>query len=299
MPAAQTAADRDQYFTSPTAALLCLDAFVPLAARAFGDLARVWFVEPSAGGGVFLEALAAQGHRAWGGDIEPQHPRVTRHDFLTDPLPSRPRGFRHTAVLGNPPFGRKAALATAFVNRALDAGPLAGFVVPMQLRKWSAQRQVRSDARLVLDETLPEDSFLFLGKPYRLRCCFQAWTTLDAAALPGTDLRLAGAPPTTHPDFSAWQFNCTPEALKYFDYDWDFAVLRQGFGDFTHQHAPRERAALDRRKQWIFLKAHSPEALARLRSIDYAQLARRNTGTPGFGKADLVEAYAALGHRAA
>lgn len=287
----QTAAERDQYFTSPEAVALCLDAYLPIVQQAGGDLERVWFVEPSAGGGAFLQALKDLNLKAWGGDIEPQHPEVALHDFLVDPLPKRPAKARFTAVVGNPPFGRKAVLATSFINRSLELAPLVGFVVPLMLRKWSAQNLVVPQARLILDETLPEDAFLFMGKPYKLRCCFQVWTSLLQDKLAQQDLRLKAPPPVNDPDFSAWQFNCTPEALKYFDYEWDFAVLRQGFGDFSHQHSPRERDTLDRRKQWIFIKAHSPEALAVLRSIDYEQLARRNTGTLGFGKADLVQAY--------
>ena len=295
LPTPQSAAERDQYFTSPEAVALCMEAFLPLVERAFqAPVNQVWFVEPSAGNGAFLEALAQAGLSAWGGDIEPQHPRVEHHDFLAQPSPDRPSSLGHTAVIGNPPFGKKATLAVAFVNKALSMAPLVGFVVPLQLRKWSAQKGISTNARLLLDETLPESSFLFLGKPYKLRCCFQVWTTLEEVELSGTNLRLQQAPATQHPDFSAWQFNCTPEALKYFDYNWDFAVLRQGFGDFSHQHSPRERDALDRRKQWIFIKANTPEALALLRSIDYQALARRNSGTLGFGKADLVQAYVAL-----
>jgi hypothetical protein len=292
-PTPQSAAERDQYFTSPEAVELCLDAFLPIVRQVWGDPAQGWFVEPSAGDGAFLQALKGLGLNTWGGDIEPQHPSILRHDFLAQPLPKPPGKPRFTAVIGNPPFGRKAVLATAFINRSLELSPLVGFVVPLMLRKWSAQSLVVPSARLVLDETLPENAFLFMGKPYRLRCCFQIWTSLDLEQLPHKNLRLLAAPPVNDPDFSAWQFNCTPEALKYFDYEWDFAVLRQGFGDFSHQHSPRERATLDRRKQWIFIKAHTPEALAILRSIDYEQLARRNTGTLGFGKADLVQAYRA------
>ena len=77
----------------------------------------------------------------------------------------------------------------------------------------------------------------------------------------------------------------------FFDYEWDFAVLRQGFGDFTVLHAPENKQTLDRRKQWIFIKAKTPQALAVLRGLDFQALSHRNTGTPGFGKADLVHAY--------
>ena len=292
MPKPLTAADRDQYYTRPSVAEACVERLLPLVEQGLGSLNDVWFVEPSAGGGVFVDALEQRGGAVWAGDIEPHHPRVATHNFLNDPLPRRPRDKTHTCVVGNPPFGRKSALAVAFLNRSLEAAPLVGFVVPIQFRKWSAQNLVIDRARLVWDETLPEDAFLFLGKPYRLRSCFQVWTTLPPPQLPG-NLRLLEPLPNTHPDFTAWQFNCTPIALKYFGMDWDFAVLRQGFGDFNEHHLPEQRDQMDRRKQWVFLKAHTPEALAVLKALDFEALSKANTGTPGFGKADLVQAYLA------
>lgn len=281
------AAQADQYFTRPKIAYACIHRL----GDALGEewMADSWWVEPSAGNGSFLRQLPRW--RAWGGDIHPQHPDVQLHDYLNDPLPPIPEGANGLAV-GNPPFGKKSKLAIAFINRALEHTGIVGFIVPIHLRKWSAQRQIRKDARLIADLNLPEDAFLFLGEPYSLRCCFQIWTTLPEEQVPGENLRIAAAPPTSHPDFSAWQYNRTPDALKYFDVDWDIAVLRQGYGDFGRIYRKDEKHLLDRKKQWIFIKAHSPEALERLLSLDFTELSRKNTGTPGFGKADLVDAYA-------
>lgn len=288
-PSKQAAADADQYFTRPEIARECLKALEGL----LGSLvtAATFWVEPSAGHGSFLSPLLEAGRRAWGGDIHPQHPRVAHHNYLTDPLPPPPAGADRTVVVGNPPFGRKAKLAGAFINQALRHGGLVAFVVPLQLRKWSAQRHLLAGARLLMDITLDEEAFLFLGKPYKLRCCFQVWTTWDETTLPGPNLRLTHAPRANHDDFEAWQHNCTPESLKYFDYAWDFAVLRQGYGDFSVLYPPSARDTLDRRKQWIFIKARNAQVLERLKRMDFTALSHRNTGTPGFGKADLAHAY--------
>lgn len=282
------AAEADQYFTRPEVAQQCLGRLDAL----LGDLTQdAWWVEPSAGSGSFLSPLLESGRKAWGGDIEPQHPHVVKHDYLKAALPGRPSGLARTIVVGNPPFGKKAKLAVAFINQALVHGGLVAFIVPLQLRKWSAQKQINPHARLLLDVDLPHDAFLFLGEPYKLRCCFQVWTTWPEQDLGGANLRIPSAPQTKHEDFDAWQYNCTEEAKKYFDYDWDFAVLRQGYGDFSIQYLPQQRNQLDRRRQWIFIKAKTPQALAVLRELDYQALSHRNTGTPGFGKADLVQAY--------
>lgn len=291
-PTASHAAEHDQYFTRPEVAQYCIQELVLAVPEV--DQSGTWWVEPSAGAGAFLEVLESQNRAVWAGDIHPQHRKVAEHNYLTHPLPAPPLGSDRVAVVGNPPFGRKADLAVDFINRGLEHGGLVAFIVPIQLRKWSAQKRVQADAKLLVDIRLKDDAFLFLGKPYRLRSCFQVWTTWPAGRMKkkkATDLRLTHAPHTRHADFDAWQYNCTPEALKYFDYDWDFAVLRQGFGDFTEQFEPQQREALDRRKQWVFIKAHSPDALARLRALDFVALSHQNTGTPGFGKADLVAAY--------
>ena len=89
-PTPQSAAERDQYFTSPEAVELCLDAFLPIVRQVWGDPAQGWFVEPSAGDGAFLQALKGLGLNTWGGDIEPQHPSILRHDVLAQPLPKPP-----------------------------------------------------------------------------------------------------------------------------------------------------------------------------------------------------------------
>lgn len=284
----RAAALADQYFTRPEIARQCLDQFVALLDPAITE--RAFWVEPSAGNGAFLRPLLEWGWNTWAGDIHPQHERVVIHDYLAQRLPTAKPGQR-VIVVGNPPFGKKAKLATSFVNRALQHGGLVGMIVPIQLRKWSAQQHVNKRARLVLDIDLPEDAFLFLGEPYSLRCCFQVWTTWKPGFLAGEDRRLTHAPRRQHPDFDAWQYNCTQQTRRYFEYDWDFAILRQGYGDFSVLHPPEQRDRLDPRKQWIFVKAKTPEALERLRRVDFVKLSRRNTGVPGFGKADLVEAY--------
>lgn len=287
----KAAAEADQYFTRPEVAGKCLDRICALLPRKVVQAA--WWIEPSAGNGSFLTHLTGRKLKSWGGDLHPQHPAIHTHDYLKDPLPTLSGHTGKTIVVGNPPFGRKAKLAVAFINQALQQGGLVGFIVPIQLRKWSAQKHIQGGARLVMDIDLQEDAFLFLGEPYKLRSCFQVWTTWPERDLPGADLRLDGAPKLNHEDYEAWQYNCTKEALKYFDYDWDFAVLRQGYGDFSVLYSQIDKAQLDTRKQWIFIKAKTPAALARLRGLDFVKLSQRNTGTPGFGKADLLDAYLA------
>lgn len=284
----------DQYYTRPAVAQDCLRDLAGVLwahARAQGELPEL-FIEPSAGAGSFLDGLPSE--TWWAGDQDPRHPQVVQHDFLADGVPHAIQAVpdHQRVVVGNPPFGRKGDTAVAFINHALTLAPLVGFVLPLQFRKWSAQSRVDPSAELVFDRTLPEDAFTFLGKPYQLRCCFQIWARRGLALGPlYLNRRLQHAPPNQHPDFEAWQYNRTPIAEKYFDMDWDFAVLRQGYGDFSRLFWRKDAPVLDRKQQWAFLKAKNPQVLDRLARLDFVGLSQRNTGTPGFGKADLVEAY--------
>ena len=142
---------------------------------------------------------------------------------------------------------------------------------------------------MVLDYDLPDDSFLLMGEKYDVRCCFQIWTMNDVQ-LP--DLRLTFKPSTKHPDFEMYQYNRTTQAEKFFDYEWDFAVVRQGYHDYTDLKFCKEEC--NKKQQWIFFKAKNKTVLERLKKIDFCKLSKKNTSTPGFGKADVVEEYSSL-----
>jgi hypothetical protein len=134
-------------------------------------------------------------------------------------------------------------------------------------------------------------------KPYNgVRCVYQIWVntntphhvlTPHAVTLP--DQRIREKPATTHPDFTLWLYNCTQVAEKYFTYPWEFAVLRQGWEPMYPLFLPQEQ--LSRRKQWMLIKPHTPQARETLLGLDYNTLSENNTVVRGFGKADLITAY--------
>jgi len=277
---ADEAAALDKYYTKVSVAKACYELYKPFLPE------DALLIEPSAGDGAFLKAI---GQNILGFDLLPEGEGIVANDFLVGDLRTLltpEQRARNIAIIGNPPFGKKAVLAIEFLNKSLNMFGLVGFIIPVQFRKWSVQSKINPFARLLLDETLGAESFEFMGKPYKVRCCFQVWT-LDQSG--EENIRLASKPPVAHADFDMWQFNRTVEAEKFFDYDWDFAVPRQGYQDYTFKALKKENC--DRKKQWIFFKAHSPEALARLKALDYVKLSEKNTGIPGFGKADLIEAY--------
>ena len=89
-----------------------------------------------------------------------------------------------------------------------------------------------------------------------------------------------------------WQYNNTREAEKFFDkdrYKWDFAVPRQGYKEYSIKETDPNN--MDRRTQWIFFRASNNNILHNLMKLDFDKLSQKNTSTPGFGKADVVQAY--------
>lgn len=272
----------DKYYTKPEVALLVWKQLKKFLVSI--DKKDYIIVEPSAGDGKLLDVIKAP---KIGFDLVPESDDVIQNDFLSEDISSYVD--KEMVFFGNPPFGKKGKLAIDFLNKALTYGKTVGFIIPIQFKKYSVQSKINSQAKLVFEKLLPEDSFTLANKDYKVRCVFQIWTLEDV------ELNLReGKPVTTHPDFEMWQYNCTTEALKFFDYDWDFCVLRQGYGDFNVKYTKDDAPSLSRKKQWIFIKAKDKTILKKLKSINYNKLSELNTSTKGFGKHDLVKEYKRL-----
>lgn len=282
----------DQIYTKPAVAERCFD-FLLETLGGLHDLRgdSLLFVEPSAGEGSFLDLMPAG--RRIGIDIDPQAPGIVRSDFLTWDFGKEIDDPRHTVAVGNPPFGHRSRLAIQFFNRAAEMANTIAFVVPVQFRKYSVHKNLRSGFRWIATMSLPSPAFYTRLEPdYRLNAEFQVWTREQNHGF--EDMRLLSPPAIRHADFEMWQYNNTPEALKVFEHDFDFAVPRQGYQDYTRRETSPERC--ERTKQWILFKAGTPAVLDRLLGMDFAALSRNNTITPGFGKADVVREYLRITH---
>lgn len=272
----------DQFYTQNEIAKYCSDII-----KRFFDIDKYKVLEPSAGCGAFLDYF----DNWYACDIDPKRDDIERKNFLVDDISDNLIG-NSIITIGNPPFGKKSKLAIAFINKAFEYSNIVGFILPIQFLKYSAQKQVRPDAKLIYSENLPEDSFIFKGKNYSVRCCFQIWVINDNNY---PNLRITTPPTTKHKDFEMWQYNNTIQASKYFDkneYKWDFAVPRQGYKDYSIREINPDN--MDRRTQWIFFKANNEETLNKLLNIDFDKLSKNNTSTPGFGKADVINEYVSL-----
>lgn len=276
--------DLDKYYTKDNVASLCVDEMI----KVVPDVQDYLFIEPSAGSGAFIDAVKNKKLYIKGFDIEPTRNDVVKNDFIREDL------NQHLSIaekklkkvyIGNPPFGKKSALAIDFVNKSLNDGDFVCFIIPNQFEKWSVQSKINSKARLIANIVLPEDSFILLDKTIKLRCVFQIWTLKEGYE----NLRLKVKPEINHPDFIMYQYNRTPEAEKYFDMDWDFAVPRQGYNDYNFKAYSKNDC--DMKKQWVFFKASSKDVLDKLLKMDFEKISKSNLGLPGFGKADVVKEY--------
>ena len=277
----------DQIYTKPAVAERCF-GFLLETLGSLPDLRhdRLFFVEPSAGEGSFLDLMPPD--RRVGIDIDPQRAGIIRHDFLTWDFETAINDPRQTVAVGNPPFGHRSRLAIRFFNRAAEMASTIAFVVPVQFRKYSVHKNLRSGFQWIATMDLPSPAFYTRFEPdYRLNAEFQIWTREANHGF--EDMRLLSPPAIRHADFEMWQYNNTPAALKVFDLDFDFAVPRQGYQDYSRRETSADRC--ERTKQWILFKARNPAVLDRLLGMDFAALSQNNTITPGFGKADVVREY--------
>lgn len=269
----------DQFYTKANVASWCfqkLGSLLPWTADKY-------FIEPSAGDGSFFSLLPTD--QRTGLDLDPRGAGIKRADFLTWE-PER-KDTEKYVIIGNPPFGRRSALAIDFFNHSAEIADTVAFIVPRQFQKYSVHSKLHDEFRLISDDNLQEDAFRTPeGKNFNVRCAFQVWTRKETGH---ANLRIMSAPPTRHRDFEMWQYNNTPQALKVFDEDWEFGVPRQGYEDYKRRET--EKRNLERNKQWILFKARTFSILKRLLDFDFESLALKNTVVPGFGKADVVMEY--------
>ena len=279
--------DLDQFFTKTTIAQHCID----IAKEYLSTNESTLFIEPSAGSGSFSLLL---GDNVLALDLEPQHTSIIKCDFLlfdiNEHYKDKTIPTSDTIVVeGNPPFGKRGKLAKQFIDKAITFSDSIAMILPMNFIKWEMQNKIDSNYSLIYQEILDPNSFTFKNKDYSVRTAFQIWTKKETTY---PNLRIQKKPDVTHPDFELFLYNNTPETLKFFDkntYRWNFAVVRQGYNDYT-KFITNENELL-KTKQWIFFKTKTKKVLKRLQSIDYTKLSLKNTSTPGFGKADIIEAY--------
>lgn len=271
-------ANLDKFYTKPEIAAQCynfLKQFYP-------SLENEMFLEPSAGSGNFLPLLKR--YEAY--DIAPEGDNIIKADFLSLTL-----NRDDYITIGNPPFGKRSKLAIEFFNHAAKFSKIIAFIVPVSFMKWGVHKELDPKFKLQSYMYIPKNSFTDKGKDFSVRCVFQIWTQENIS----DNLRILKAPPIKHEDFNIWQYNATPEAMKYIDENWKYAIYRQGYKDYHHLFTKAEyvtvKEQMEKNIQFFFIEPLCERAESFVHKADFEELAERNTSTPGFGKADFVSYY--------
>ena len=150
----------DQFYTNPK---IAKKLFTSL-----GDLRKYHLLEPSAGTGSFSNLFPNDSTKI---DLEPKQDDIKQMDFFSYyPTISNP-----IFTIGNPPFGKNSSLAVKFFNHAAEFSDKIGFIVPKTFRKISIINKLNPNFHLADDVEMPPMSFVYLGKPYDVPCCFQLW----------------------------------------------------------------------------------------------------------------------------
>lgn len=164
---------RDQYYTRDDIASDCIRTLI----ESNTIPPNATWVEPAAGTGAFLRALAHHLPQctAIALDLHPKAPQIRQLDFLAwQPLPNRPT--HPIIVFGNPPFGRKSAAANAFIRHATRFATVVAFILPRSFMKPSMHHVFPPNYHLQLSKPLPPNAFVVNDQPHDVPCVFQIWT---------------------------------------------------------------------------------------------------------------------------
>lgn len=275
----------DQFYTNP----LIAEELIKDLKQFFPKKFEFQFLEPSAGTGNFITALKKLNvtkANIFAYDLEPKADGIKKQDYLKLNLAFS----KNLTIIGNPPFGKRGKLALQFLNKGLKEAPVVAMIFPNIFNRYSLQKHVNKNAKLIFSKQIQENAFILNDREYKVKCVFQIWTT---ELVYSKNLRILEPPKIRHKDFQTWIHNNTKATLKYFDkkkYKWNFAVHRQGYYDYSKNIFQPEQ--LRKNRQYFFIKAVNKEVLTLIRKkIDFTKLAKTNTQVLGFSTSDFVKEY--------
>lgn len=261
----------EAYFTSPVLARTS----IALVHEHFPLDTFELIVEPSAGDGAFLDALPVD--RRVGIDINPRRSDLVERDFLRW-FPDDPT--QRILVIGNPPFGQRAALAIRFMAHAATFADVIAFILPRSFNKDTFQNRVPSDFHLVASRDC-DDVFAIEGRDHHVRTVFQIWERRDEQRIPSTRN-------SEHPHFRmrhAHLSRVSADELARLRAEYEFTIPQVGA-----QFRPREVSVVDKGSHW-FIQPLVPGVRDVFETLDFSFLANMNTAHTSLSKADIVQAY--------
>lgn len=274
----------DQFYTNP----ITSDYIIRIVSNMFEGFITKQFIEPSAGCGNFINSLIKKGvnkDKIIAYDIEPKDSTIiVKSDYLKTKIPYN----KDNITIGNPPFGRNGKLALEFLNKSLSESDIVIFILPLLFKRYSMQKRVVNEGRLIAEFPIPANSFLVNSKEYNVNCVLQIWTTSKIKTFL-SDIRLRQAPSNKMEGITTYIHNNTKETLKYFNknkYKWDFAVVRQGYYDYNEKITNPKK--LKNNRQYMFFKITNNNLKDTIYKVNFEKLSKTNTITPGFSTTDFI-----------
>lgn len=148
--------ENDKYYTSSEVVELCLK----LVKECLKEDAITEVIEPSAGNGAFSNKIK----NCIAYDIEPEHPNITKQDFLTLNIEYKSGRL----IIGNPPFGTRNTLAVKFFKKSVKVADYVAFVLPISQLNNNLQMY---DFDLIKSVDLGTQIYT----DRELRCCFNIY----------------------------------------------------------------------------------------------------------------------------
>ena len=203
---------RDAYFTRPhVARQVWADAFRFCRRRGL-DTRRIHWIEPSAGGGVFITEQPRRVRQVTAVDIHPMHPLVRFANFFD--LTRQSLGVKPdevVVVIGNPPYGYRGANIKRFIHHALFVlgAEFVCFLVPGVATNPYFINQLRATAGMATSRIIDDIA------AFQLPCgkAFDIGTAPHIAIYQRHAERMP-LPINTHPDFVTLGLHCNLAADK-------------------------------------------------------------------------------------
>ena len=250
----------EQFYTP----LALANELTQLTLQHIPDWQQRGFLEPAAGTGSFLEALANHGVQSITAiDKDPKHPGVSKNDYL-DLVPAG----EHLVTITNPPYGRNNALSIPFFNHAASHSDFIAFLVPRSWRKWSVQNRLDRSFHLLLDQDVfvsyEDENGELIRTKNALRTCFQIWrreeTMRELVSVP--DNRLVA--------------KCGPEEA-----DLAIRVFGFGCGSVLFDFPRKPNTTL------MFLRIMDPRVRNLIAMLDYQRFTRNTAYTEALAFSEL------------
>lgn len=161
---------KDKFYTKNDVAKKCIDIII----EKYSKTNEYLWIEPSAGDGSFLRNIPTS-YEKIGVDLEPGSPDIIAADFLKWDCVNYVNENRKIIIFGNPPFGRQASLAKAFIKKSCVIADMIAFILPKSFLKPSMSNAFDIKFHCEYSIELAKDSFLINGVAHDVPCVFQIW----------------------------------------------------------------------------------------------------------------------------